>query len=302
MFPSWIFLILTSTIIAALVTLLDSHLLTQRMPSWRAYVVLCDLFITMPASIAMLFIFPLPPLGIKPLLAVLAATLCSSIAGLFILRAMQSEHISRIVPLTSTTPVFVAILAFMFLGESLSWSQILGIIFVVGGAMLISLKPDTKGNARFDTRTALMLLAAALLIAVGSVANKYALGYMSYWNDATLIFISSAVLFLSVSIRPSVIREIKTMRQRNLSIGLAWMNSIFSLFVAILAYEAVQLGPVALVSSVSNIRPLFVFVFSSAAGQFFPRFLPPEHNNRKLMLIKTGATLAVAGGLVVMLL
>jgi hypothetical protein len=47
-------------VIAALVNLLDSHLMMQRMPSWRAYVVICDLFITLPVSIAMRFIFPLP--------------------------------------------------------------------------------------------------------------------------------------------------------------------------------------------------------------------------------------------------
>ncbi len=60
MSSSWTFLILTSTVIAALVNLLDSHLMMQRMPSWRAYVVICDLFITLPVSIAMRFIFPLP--------------------------------------------------------------------------------------------------------------------------------------------------------------------------------------------------------------------------------------------------
>jgi drug/metabolite transporter (DMT)-like permease len=215
---------------------------------------------------------------------------------------MQREHISRIVPLTSTSPVFVAILAFMFLGESLTWSQLLGIMFVVSGAMLISLKANTNGDARFDARSALMLLSSSVFIAIGSVTNKYALGYMSYWNALALLFLSSAVLFLSISIRPSVMREIRAMRQRNLAIGLTWMNYAFSTVSTILAFRAIQLGPVALVSAVSNIRPLFVFVFSSAAGQLFPRFLPPEHNNRKLMLLKAWATLAVAGGLVVMLL
>ncbi len=168
--------------------------------------------------------------------------------------------------------------------------------------MFISLKPNAKGDTRFDVRSASILLASAVFIAISSVANKYALGYMSFWNDATLLFLGSAVLFLSISIHPSVIREIRAMRQRNLSIGLAWINSIFSIVVAVLAYWAVQLGPVALVSAVSNSRPLFVFVFSGAAGQLFPRFLPPEHNNRKLMFIKAGATLAVAAGLIVMLL
>jgi drug/metabolite transporter (DMT)-like permease len=140
-----------------------------------------------------------------------------------------------------------------------------------------------------------------MFIAVSNVANKYALGYMTYWNDATLIFLISAVLFLAICIRPSVLREIAGLKERSLTIGLALVNQAVAIVVSILAYWAIQLGPVALASAVFNSKPLFIFVFSGIVGQLFPRFLPPEHSSRKVMLVKAGATLAVVGGLVVML-
>jgi drug/metabolite transporter (DMT)-like permease len=298
----WVFLALTSTVISALINLLDSHLMTQRMPGWRAYVLICDLF-TLPVSIIMLLIFPLPPgLGIAPLAAILASTLTSGVAVIIILQAMKSEHVSRIAPLTSTSPVFVAALAFLFLGENFTWQQIFGIAAVVAGAILISLKWDARGGAHFHVRPALMLLTAAVFIAISNVTNKYALGYMSYWNSATLIFLISAVLFLAICIRPSVLREVAGLRQRNFTIGVALANQAVAIVATVLAFWAVKLGPVALASAVFNSKPLFVFIFSALVGRFAPRFLPPEHSSRKVMIIRAGATLAVVGGLVAMLM
>jgi len=302
MSAGWVFLVLVSTAISALINLLDSHLMMQRMPGWRAYVLICDLFM-LPVSIVMLFIFPLPAgLGLAPWLAILASTLTSAVAIILILQAMKSEHVSRIAPLTSTSPVFVAALAFLFLGESLTWQQLLGIGAVVTGAVLVSFKWDAKGGAHFHARPVLMLLTAAMFIAVSNVTNKYALGFMSYWNDASLLFLTSSVLFLAICIRPSVLREVAALKQRSLAIGLALLNQGVAVVVSIMAYWAIQSGPVALASAVFNSKPLFIFMFSGIVGQFFPHFLPPEHNSRKIILVKACATMMVVAGLVVMLI
>jgi drug/metabolite transporter (DMT)-like permease len=299
---NWILLVLSGTAVAALINLLDSHLMTQRMPGWRAYVLICDLFM-FPVSIAMLFIFPLPAgIGVTPLLAILASTLTSAVAGILILQAMKSEHVSRIAPLTSISPVFVAALAFLFLGETLSWQQVFGIAAVVSGAIIISLRWDSGNVAHIKTRTVLMLLASAFLIALSNVSNKYALGYLSYWTDATLLFMTSSVLFLAICVRPSVFRQVAALNQRKLTVSLALVNQVVAVVVSILAYWAIQSGPVALASAAFNSKPLFVFLFSGIAGRFFPLFLPPERASRKMIAMKALGTMAVVGGLVVMLI
>jgi drug/metabolite transporter (DMT)-like permease len=297
---NWILLVLGATIISAFINLLDSHLMTQRMPGWRAYVLICDLFM-LPVSIVMLFIFPLPiGLGIAPLLAIFASTLTSAVAMILILQSMKSEHVSRIAPLTSTSPVFVAALAFLFLGESLTAQQLFGIAAVVSGAIIISLRWNAGDGSHINTRTVLMLLISAVLIALSNVSNKYALGYMSYWNDAALLFITSSVVFLSICIRPAVFRQIAALKQRTLTVSLALTNQAVAVVVSILAYWAIQSGPVALASAAFNSKPLFVFLFSGIAGKFFPNFLTPEHTSRKMIVMKALGTLAVVGGLVVM--
>jgi drug/metabolite transporter (DMT)-like permease len=297
----WVLLALSSTIISALVNILDSHFMTQRMPGWRAYVLICDCF-TLPVSIVMLFIFPLPPgIGIAPLAAIFASTLASGLASIIILQAMKSQDVARVSPVTSTAPVFVAILAMLFLGETLGWQQWLAVLAVVTGAVLISFKWDARGAGHFHVRPFLMLITAAVLIAISNVTNKYALGYMSFWNDATLIFLISSTLFIAICLRKSVLREIASLKQRRFTIGFALANQAVAIVATVLAYWAVKLGPVALASTIFNSKPLFIFAFSDLAGHFAPGFLLHERGSRKVTLIRATATLAVVGGLIAML-
>jgi drug/metabolite transporter (DMT)-like permease len=294
MSPSWIFLALSATILASMVNLLDSHFVSRRMPDWRAYVLICDVF-SLPISFAMIFIFPLPAaIGWPPLLAILGSVL--------ILRAMKTEEISRISPLTSTSPVFVAILAMLFLSEAISLQQWLAIVAVVAGVFIISFNWNVKGSVRFHARPVLLLSIASLFVAIGSVSNKYALGFMSYWNSAALIFIISSLIFIGICLRRDVLRQLATMENHKATISLALAGQVVAMVASILSFWSVKLGPVALVSTIYSSKPVFVFAFSSITGRLAPRFMVREPGNRRLTLIRLSGTLVVVGGLVSMLL
>jgi bacterial/archaeal transporter family protein len=301
MSSAWILLAFLSTVLAALINILDSHMMARRMPGWRAYALICDLF-TLPVGIVMLLLFPLPAgTGFIPLLAILASAVSSSGAIIIVLQAMKSESVARVAPITGTAPVFVAVLAMLFLGETIDWMQWLGILAVVTGGILISFKWDDRGSGYFGIRPFLLLISASILIAVSSVTNKYALGYMSFWNSASLLFISSALLFLAVCLRPGVLREIAALRERKLTVWLALGNQAASIVVAVLSYRVIELAPVALASTIFNSKPLFIFIFAGLTGQIAPGFLIHERGSRKVLFIRAAATLAVVGGLTVML-
>jgi drug/metabolite transporter (DMT)-like permease len=301
MSSSWFYLALGSTIISALVNLLDSHYMTQRMPGWRAYILLCDV-LTIPAGIIMLAVFPVPSgIGSAPLISAAAATVTSSLATVLILEVMKSEHISRVSPIISLSPVLVGLLAFMFLGETFHWQQVLGIAGVVLGAIFISFRWE-GGTAHFHKRAVLTLLAAAVLVAVSNIFNKYALESLSFWTDAALVFLISSVLFIFVCVRRSVLLEIRDLKDRTFTVSIAFLNQIVAMVAMLMAYWGLKIGPVALNSAVFNSKPLFVFVFSTIVGHAFPKFLPPESVSRRSLLIKAGATLAIVGGLAVMLI
>jgi hypothetical protein len=144
-------------------------------------------------------------------------------------------------------------------------------------------------------------MAASVLIAISNVFNKYALGSMSFWNSATLIFLFSAILFIGICFRPNVLQEIASLKDRTGTVGFTLANQIAAMTATVLAYWAVQLSPVALASTIFNSKPLFIFAFSGLAARIAPGFLIHEKSSRKLLLVRAGATLLVVGGLVLML-
>lgn len=54
--------------------------------------------------------------------------------------ALKMDDASKIVTIVATFPMFTAFYAYMFLGENLGLTRILGIVFVITGAILINWK------------------------------------------------------------------------------------------------------------------------------------------------------------------
>jgi transporter family protein len=67
----------------------------------------------------------------------------SGIAGalslLFYFFALKCGDATKVVVVDRMSLIFVAIFAFVFLGESLRWQQLTGIVMMVGGAILVSI-------------------------------------------------------------------------------------------------------------------------------------------------------------------
>jgi len=297
MSANWLALALLSTAISALVNTLDSHFLTRRMPSLRSYLLIIGAF-TILVGAALLVIFPLPlAAGLRPLVAAVVSALLRVVAILLLLYAMMREDVSRVVPLNSTAPVFVAVMAALFLGERLNLLEWLAIAVVVSGAVLISFKRVAGGAARFQARSFLMVIGSAVFFAAGDVTNKYALGYYTYLNTAgIMLFITSAV-YLLVCLRRPVIQEIRGLKRPvATSIGVI-LNQAAAVIATLLAFWAIENGPVSLASTIFNSKPLFVFILTVALAWLTPGFLLEGVADRPELLRKLAATLLIVGGL-----
>lgn len=297
MSPLWFTLAFSTTIISALVSLLDSHFMSRRMPGTRAYILICSIF-TLPASIVMLILFPVPAgIGLAPILAISAAAVVSSVAMVLILQAMKNQDIAVVAPLVSTAPVFVAVLATVFLGESLGLRQWVGILAVITGAVIISFKWDAKGTGHFHWKPFFMLMGVAILAAIASVINKYALGYMSFWTAAGIDFLVASILILAFCLKRDVLKSLWAMENRRQAINLTVFNQGIATFATVMAFWTIQLGPVALASTVFNTRPLLIFAASAVIARLAPGFMVNEKLSPKGLAIKGGGTVAVVGGL-----
>jgi len=208
----WISIAVLAAAALGLVNILDSHLISRRMPSLRAFLLPVGLIVLVP-GLVFFYLFPLPEeVGAWPLIVALASAILRVASVTILFYTLKREEVSRAVPVVSTYPIFVAIMAIPLLGETLDYLHWIAIIVVVAGAVMVSVK-RSPGSANWLGSTFLLLFGASLLMAMADVASKYALAYISFWNMYWISALSIAAIFLLISLRPHVIRELGNIKQ-----------------------------------------------------------------------------------------
>lgn len=76
---------------------------------------------------------------LKDWILIILAGIAGALSWLFYFLALKSGDATKVVAIDRMSLVFVAIFAFMFLGEGLNWQQLIGVTMMVGGAILVSI-------------------------------------------------------------------------------------------------------------------------------------------------------------------
>jgi drug/metabolite transporter (DMT)-like permease len=291
----WISAAIATAAIMGVVAIIDSHLLARRMPGLGTFILPVGI-IHLVIGLIILAVKPLPE-GVEatPLVVAFASGIVRSGGTLLMLNTMRSQEVSRIIPVVHTFPIFVAVLAVPFLGETLGYLEWLSIFITVAGAVLISVQAEGEAGRFRLNRSFIALLGSSLLIGIANTTGKYALDYISYWNLYSVNAITFSVVFLLISARKTTLKEIRDLDQRGLALGLLFLNEVIALAGIILSYWAMQQGPVSLVSTILSIRPAFVFIFALVLSQIFPNVLE-EHLTRRILIIKIISIALIIGG------
>jgi drug/metabolite transporter (DMT)-like permease len=294
---SWATIAILSAAIYGIITTVDSHLISKRMPSFRAFLLPLSIIHLFYGSL-FLYLFPFPVgTGLWPMAAAVGSCI-SRIAGATIMVYLfKKEEISRVVPVVYTYPIFVALMAMPFLGESITPLQWLAIVTVVAGAVIVSFKQNPFGSAMWPGKLFLVLVGSSLLLATADLISKYALAHVSFWNMFTVNAFCIFGIFFGFSLRPHVIRQLRDMKQRNRSLGLMAVNE--SLMPAALtgSFWALSLGPVSLVSTIISSRPIFVMIYALILNRFSPHFLVISTTSRAMLAFRLIATAMIVGGI-----
>ncbi len=293
---TWITAAVTVAAIMAVVSVVDSHLISRRMRSVWAFLAPVGVI---HLTLGLVFFAVHPPVAGADAghwsIAVVAGVMRAA-AAFLMLYAMRTEEVSRIIPVVYAHPVFVAILAVPLLGESLGYLQWLAILMTVAGAVLISLKG--RGREARLRRSFGMLVASSMLFGAGAVATKYALESVSFWNMYSVTAIVLGGGFLLVSVRPGVLRELRAMPGRNATLALIGGNEVLALAGIVMSFWAIENGPVSLVSTVLGIRPFFVFLWAVALSRLFPAVLD-EGFTRGTVVLKVVSIALIVGGVAI---
>jgi len=295
---TWANTAILSAAILGVVAIIDSHLLSKRMPSFRAYLLPVGIIHLIYSLICFsLFSFP-EDIGIMPVVATVVSSILRAGAVYIMLYSLMVEEVSRVVPVISTYPIFVGIMAMPLLGESLHYLEWLAIIIIVVGAIMISAQQSPSGTTTWSVKPLLFFFGSSLLFALADISSKYALGYVSFWNMFTVSEFCMSGIFLLPSIRLQSLRQLNYMKQRNSAIGLLTFNEILSPIGILLSIWALQRGPVSLVSTIVSSRPMFVVIFAFILSRISPGFLNwnPGKGRLGLRLI---ATAMIVGGITI---
>ncbi len=211
------------------------------------------------------------------------------------------EEASRASAIIHTFPVFVAVLAVVFLGETLVAGQWAAIVVVVAGAFTISTWGSGGGRIIRLNRAFPILIGASLFTALGLLTGKYALEELPVWFVYATRNYGMAVTFAFLW-RPGAFRELFG--------ALGSWRTVLLLFLAefslgplaiMLNVAAINLGPVSLVSTITATRPLFVFIFGTLLStSAFP--LLDEPLDRRTLAVKLVAIVMVVGGIAMLTL
>ena len=259
----WIFLSIASAAIFAVVSVLDKFILMRHAPSASTFIVLLGL-LQLPAATLMAFISP-PELPATGAWAVAYASgLLWGVSLVLMFQVMSKHEVSRVLPVIATSPVYVAIMAMVFLDEDLTLAHWIAIAVSVAGAFLISTRP-VRGSVAIVLGWSLgILVVASVLVAAAQLLGKVALNELTLTSMFPLRSLGLATGCVALSLRRSTYVETREMFSRIKSGGLMLLTeAVIAPFAALVTIWAIMLGPVSLAVTLMSSRPLFVFVLSA---------------------------------------
>ena len=199
--------------------------------------------------------------------------------------ALRVESVSTVALWFLTIPIFGYILGYIFLGETLSFQQIIGSLIILFGLFLAStdlLSKTNKSKWKFPAH----ILGSCFLVALTGVIFKYVAVGDSFWVSSFWQYLGlGAFGLLILCFIPKYRREFKAMIKtggKNL-FALTTMAEVLNIGGNLFSNYAVLLAPVALVCTVDSFQPAIIFLIAIVCRFFFPNIIKEDFSPRALL-------------------
>ena len=289
----WYWLALISAMLSAFAAIMQKKVLGSI--SAIRFTVIVSIFIALFSTL-LISKLDLSSAGTATVLILFSKSIINATAFLCIMYALKHLEISRALPLLASSPMLVAILAFIFLGESLSLFEICGMLLIVFGTYILELKKNEKLSDPFrvfiDSKYHRIILLALLLMSVSAVIDKLLLG--KYKLPPVTFLILQNYFFLIIFFNYWVIYKIRN-KEVKLFSGIQKNAVIIIIIIAIVTIgyrwtqiESTKLAPVGLVISLKRLSVLFAVIIGA-------KLFKEENYLRKVI----ATALIVAGALMI---
>jgi uncharacterized membrane protein len=206
--------------------------------------------------------------------------------------ALQRDEASIVASLYRLAPLFVFALSYMVLGESLRPRQIVGGFVTIAGSILLIV--DLDNSRRVPKLLTFFLMCAACLMSAGTVVIfKFIALQASFWSAAFWEYIGAGLFSIGlIGGMPSYRRALITVlcsRRAYALVSLTLGGEALNLSANLAVGFAGLMAPLALVSIVAGLHPLFLFAYGILLTVFFPALgrehVTPQHILQKVVAI-----------------
>ena len=257
----WVLYALGSAITFSLAATLDKVLLQKYIPSSRVFIILVG-FVQLLLALIVLPLASFTGYGADDAAIAIGSGLVTGAYLILLFWAISLQDVSRVVPVASTYPIFVAILAQLFLGEELGVLAWTGICVTVAGVGLMSFGPTARASdmGKGQTMVFALLVTASLLFGLTQIMSKVVADDMDVWTLLMWRMLGAAAVCIALLVRTQVVPDIMRALRNPSAVGLLLLTEGALVLVAmVFTLEAIYNGPVSLASTVMATRPLFVF-------------------------------------------
>jgi drug/metabolite transporter (DMT)-like permease len=279
----------------AIVVIMDKYILTRSLPKPAVY--------TFYSTIFMLAALAAWPFGVQMLVGIdWAWAVVSGVSFGLALWAMfvgikkgEASHIGPFVGVVVTLSSFV--LASLFLGETLSYGQKVGVgILMIASGMLSYQK---TGRAPVYSSFAWAAV-AGVLFGVSHVTAKYIYDIYPFltgfvWTRATTGLVGIALLTAPSVIMALQSHQRKVSKKKKHIALLVVIDKVLGVAAVVLIQYAIAIGSVTLVNALSGIQYAFLFILITILSRFFSQIFH-EYTTRKEIVVQSMAILLVIVG------
>lgn len=286
----WVVFVLIATVFTAFESLISKKILSREHAI--EFTAVFGLFFLLVCS-PLFFFIDYNLISFNSLALIFLATLFSVMGAIFMHKAMRHTDVGTVMSLWVLGPGFVALSAFVFLGEKLSYIQMSGIGLLIIGAYVLESKNHQKifdpFKMLFKKKYLRYVLISLFIFAFSATIDRHVLSNLNMQIEAFIAFSSLFYAFYSFTALNLFHNGIKGMKNGIRNVGwLVLIIALFSLLTSFFQAKAIALAPVGLVMTVKRLATLIVIIIG---GEMF-------HENHILKKI-ISAVIMIAGVLLI---
>jgi uncharacterized membrane protein len=293
MIASWILIALSGYFLLAFTGVADKFMVSKVVRQPIAYAFYTA--ITGPLSLVLI------PFGAKLLspydfMVALLSGVCFITAVYFSYSAISKSSVSRVIPIMGgMIPLFSFLFAYLILHDRMNAYQMLGFLFLVLGAVLIS---SRKENNTWSHKAFFLATTSALFFALSSVLTKYIFDQSNFISGMVWTRIGFLIPILPILAfkenRKAIFNAPKEAGVKN--VALYYSSRITGTAGGFLQNYAVSLGSVSIVNALQGTQFVFLLLITSFLSIYFPKVLK-ERINIQTIILKLMAIVLISVGL-----